>query len=527
MTDHGKGVIVADETWLAPEPNGDNYMLKTAKTLVLAAGISLSAVAAFAGEIDVTLITASDMDTMSDNDGRGGVARLASVVKAERDKGGNTVFVFPGDLLSPSILAGFDKGEHMVELLNLTPPDMLTPGNHEYDFGPDVFLERMSEAKFPKLGTNTRRNGEPIEGFDDTIMKEFTSGEDTVKMGFMGLTTDTTPTISSPGDISFLPMVDTAKTTAAALREQGADVVVAVVHTAEKVDFDLLLEGDIDIVLSGHDHTLHVFYDGRKALVESKEEAEYVTMMDIKFDVGESRGERRVRWWPNFRIQDTQQVEPDPEVLAKVNEYESALSEELDVELGKADVELDTRRISVRTGETAFGNLVADAMRAGVEADVAFTNGGGIRGNKQYDSGVAVTRRDILTELPFGNGTVLLEVSGQQIKDALEHGYASAPEAAGSFLHVSGMTVEVDTSKPAGERVTKVMVGDEALDPSKRYKLATNDFMARGGDGYSMLRGSTEIVDADSADLMANDVMTYVREQGGVKTGIDGRLKFN
>ena len=500
-------------------------MTRTFLTLALAAGVSLGTLAtALAEKIDVTIITASDMDTMTDSDGRGGVAKLAAVVKEERAKGGNSVFVFPGDLLSPSILAGFDKGRHMIDLLNQVPPDMLTPGNHEYDFGPEVFLERMAEANFPKLGTNTRRNGEPLPELTDTIVKEFKSGDQSVKLGFMGLTTETTPTISSPGNITFLPIMDTAKSTAETLRGDGADVVVAVVHTAQKVDFDLLYEAGIDIVLSGHDHTLHVFYDGKRALVESKEEAEYVTMMDIAFDVTEGDRGRRVRWWPNFRIVDTATVEPDPEVAAKVAEYDGTLSKELDVELGEATVELDTRRASVRTGETAFGNLVADAMREGVKADVAMTNGGGIRGNRQYDAGHKLTRRDVLSELPFGNGTVLLEVSGQQIKDALEHGYREVPEASGSFPHVSGMTLTVDTSKSQGERVSDVTIGGEPLDVSKRYKLATNDFMGRGGDGYTMFNGAEEIVAPADANLMANDVMSYVRAQGSVSKGVDGRI---
>ena len=503
-------------------------MTRTLRTLAFAAALSAGASLAvlghaLAGQIDVTIITASDMDTMSDNDGRGGVARLASVVKAERDRSANTIFVFPGDLLSPSILAGFDKGAHMIDLLNQVGPDMLAPGNHEFDFGPDVFMQRMKEAKFPVLGTNIRLNGKPIEGFQDTIVKEFTSGEDSVKIGFMGLTTESTPVISSPGPITFQPTVATAAKTTERLRDEGADIVVAVVHTIQDVDFDLLYRSGVDIVLSGHDHNLHIFYDGKKALVESKEEAEYVTMMDLAIEVGESSGERRVSWWPNFRITDTKTVEPDADVLKNVAAYESTLSEELDVELGKTEVELDTRKASVRTGETAFGNLVADAMREGVKADIAFTNGGGIRGNKQYEAGHTLTRRDILTELPFGNGTVLIELTGEQVVQALEHGYREAPEATGSFLHVSGLKAEVDTTRPAGARVTDVTVNGEPLDRAKTYKVATNDFMARGGDGYAMLEGTKQLIDKDSAKLMAGDVMEYVRANG-VPSGIDGRL---
>lgn len=487
----------------------------------LATGLAMASLAqAIAEEVKVSFIVASDMDTM-DADDRGGQARLAAVVKAERAKGGNTIYVFPGDLLSPSILAGFDQGEHMIELLNMNPPDILVPGNHEYDFGPEVFLQRMKEGNFTKLGTNTRyKDGSKVEILEDTRM--FTFGD--LKIGMMGLTTADTPQISSPDNITFADPVETASTTADALREQGADAVVAVVHTAQKVDFDLLYRTGVDIVLSGHDHNLHVFYDGRRALVESKEEAEYVTVMDVAFDIGESRGQRRVRWWPNFRIIDTATVTPDPEVAAKVATYEATLSEELDVVIGTSDVELDTRKASVRTGETAFGNLAADAMRKAVDADVAFTNGGGIRGNTVYDAGHKITRRDVLTELPFGNVTVKLELPGSAIKEAMEHGYSKAPEAAGHFLHVSNIKATIDTTKEAGNRVSDVMIGDEPLDPAKTYTVATNDFMARGGDGYGMLRAGKNLVDPASAKLMANDVMVHVRDLGTLKTGIDGRL---
>lgn len=499
-------------------------MLKTiskfALGAALATGFSLATLsAALAEKVNVSFIVASDMDTMSGKE-RGGVARLAAVVKAERAKGGNSVFVYPGDLLSPSILAGFDKGAHMIELLNMTPPDILVPGNHEYDFGAEVFLKRMGEGNFTKLGTNTRQDGKPIPGFEDTKIMEFEG----VKIGFMGLTTEDTPDISSPGNIKFLKNLDTARKVGGEMREAGADVVVAIVHTSQRMDFDLLYRAGVDIVLSGHDHNLHVFYDGRRALVESKEEAEYVTIMDVEFDIGESRGQRRVRWWPNFRIIDTATVTPDPEVAAKVATFEATLSKELDVALGKSEVELDTRRASVRTGENAFGNLVADAMRTAVDADIAFTNGGGIRGNTVYDAGHTVTRRDVLSELPFGNGTVKLELKGAQVLEALEHGFSEVPEANGAFLHISGIKLTIDTSKPAGSRVSDIMVGDAPLDPAKTYTVATNDFMGRGGDGFRMLRSGKVLIDADSAKLMANDVMSLVRELGTVKTGIDGRL---
>lgn len=477
-------------------------------------------------KVNVTFITASDMDTMSpaERDGniRGGVARLAAVVKAERAKGENVVFVYPGDVLSPSIMAGLDQGRHMIDLLNMTAPDLLVPGNHEYDFGPDVFIERMKEANFTKLGTNTRKDGKPIEGFKDTVMMEFQG----VKIGFMGLTTETTAQTSQAGYIEFLPTVETAKKVSKQLKEEGADMIVAVVHLVTDVDFELLYTAGIDLVLSGHDHALHVFYDGTHALVESKEEAEYVVMTDVEFDVGESRGKRRVRWWPNFRIVDTADVQPDPHVKKRVEEYENQLSKELDIEIGMAEVEITTIKNAVRSQETVFGNLNADSMRQSVQADVAFSNGGGIRGNTVYDPQYQFTRRDIYGELPFGDVVVKLEVSGKTLLDALENSASVLPEGGGRFLQVSNLTFDVDTKKPEGNRVSNVKVGEEKLNMEKKYTLATNDFLHEGGDGYTMLEDAKVLIDKASGALLANTLIEYIIAAGKATGEIEGRINI-
>ncbi len=471
--------------------------------------------------VNVTFMTASDMDTMTESGGRGGAARLAAVIKAERAANEHSVFAYPGDLLSPSIMAGFDKGAHMIELLNMTPPDVLAPGNHEFDFGQDVFLKRMAEGKFTKLGSNIRwGDGKQVEGIEDSKMFDF----DGVKVGFIGMTTEDTVDISSPGEIKFLSVIDTAKSNAKSLREAGADMVVAVVHTGQAVDYDLMNIAGIDVVLSGHDHNLQIFYDGRRALVESKEEAEYVVMMDIEFTVSEKRGKRRVKWWPNFRIVDTKTVAPDPDVAAVVKKYADSLSVELDVEIGKTIVELDSRKASVRSGETVLGNLIADGMRAAVSADIGFTNGGGIRGNKVYEPDTVLTRRDILTELPFGNTNVKLELTGAKIIEVLEHSARKLPETNGGFMSVSGMTLTIDTSKPAGSRILDVIIGGAAIDLAKSYTASTNNFVADGGDGYKMLKTAKHLIDASSAKFMANDVMVHVRKMGEVNTKVEGRI---
>lgn len=475
-------------------------------------------------KVNVTLLTASDMDTMTDNGTRGGAARLAAVIKAERAANANTIYAFPGDLLSPSIMGGFDKGAHMVELLNMAAPDVLAPGNHEFDFGSENFLARMAEGKFTKLGSNIRwGDGSKVEGIEDTKMFEFEG----IKIGYMGLTTEDTINISSPDKIKFLNTLETAKTNAAALREAGADMVVAVVHETQAIDFDLINRVGVDVVQSGHDHNLHIYYDGRRAIVEAKEEAEYVVAMDIEFTIGENRdGSRRVRWWPNFRVIDTATVTPDPEVGAVVKKYEDTLSAELDIVIGTTAVELDSRRISVRTGENAFANFMADALRLAVNADIAFSNGGGIRANKLYAPGTELTRRDILSELPFGNTNVKLELSGATVLEVLEHSVRAVPEASGGFMHVSGMTFDVDSNAEVGKRVSNVMIGGTALDKNKIYTASTNNFTAGGGDGYSMLKGAKNLIDPSSAKYIANDVMVHVRHLGEISPTIEGRINI-
>ena len=124
-------------------------------------------------------------------------------------------------------------------------------------------------------------------------------------------------------------------------------------------------------------------FDGKKLMVESGEEAETVTAIDVAITVKEG-DRRKVSWYPTFRLIDTADVAPDPQVKAEVDRYVGLLSDELDVAIGKTETELDSQRASVRGGETAIGNLIVDAMREAVGADIAITNGGGIRGNYDF-----------------------------------------------------------------------------------------------------------------------------------------------
>jgi 2',3'-cyclic-nucleotide 2'-phosphodiesterase (5'-nucleotidase family) len=488
--------------------------------LSLALGVAMAG-GALAQSVKATFVLVNDIYEMDENKGRGGFPRLATAIKTERTANPNTVVVNAGDLLSPSLLSGIDKGEHMIVLSNLVGTDVMAPGNHEFDFGVEIAAKRIAESKFPWIAANmTAADGSAFAGTQATMLKEIGG----VKVGFIGLAEETTPELSSSGDLKFSPAFDAAAAKAKELKEGGADFLVAINHNERDIGQKMVDAGTVDLVLNGHNHDLWVFYNGKSAAMESQSDAGLIGVVDINFIVEEKDGKRTVKWSPAFRIHDSAALTPDAEVAAKVGEYKALLDKELAAELGSTAIELDSRKASVRGMETAMGNLVADAMKKAVGADIAITNGGGIRGDKVYAAGSKLTRKDILTELPFGNKTLMIEVSGAQVKELLENGVSQIDKGAGRFPQVSGLAFTVEVAKPVGERISEIMANGKPLDMAAMYKVATNDFMARGGDGYTAFKSGKLMVNAESAKLMANDVMAYVREMGEIKASEGARI---
>ncbi len=496
-------------------------MLHSLRALMLGAALGLAG-PAFAETLTLTFVQTNDIDRMEEEDGRGGFARLAAVVNAERAKGNPVFFVHSGDTISPSLLSGIDRGAHVIDILNHMDVDVMVPGNHEFDFGPEVFRERIAEATFPIVSSNiTGPDGAAPPNTVDTRLVD----ADGVKVGFYGLTTVDTPVASSPGDYAFAPEVEVGLEKAAALREQGADFVVAVAHTPVDVDLGLVRAGAADLILSGHDEHLLAYFNGRVALTESESQANFSVVTEITLTREEADGEVSVDWWPSFRIVDTATVEPDPEIAALVATYTDKLDAELKVEIGVTETPLDSRRATVRGEEAAVGNLIADAIREAVGADVALTNGGGIRADREYPAGTRLTRGDIFAELPFGNKTVKLQVKGADIRAALENGFSQVEVAGGRFPQVSGLAVTYNPGRLPGHRVVEVTVGGAPLDDARTYILATNDFVAGGGDGYAVFEKATSLIDPADATLMASQVIDYIAGKGTIAPKPEGRIK--
>src|SRR6476646_11511565 len=250
---------------------------------------------------------------------RGGFARLAAVVKAERAKAAaenrHVIVAHGGDTLSPSTMSALDRGAHIVALSNMIAPDILVPGNHEFDFGKAVFLERMGEARFPLYAANLRdANGAMLPAFKDRAVFEI----DGVRVGLTGLAYEQSPRVSSPDDLRFGSTIDTTNEQAAALRAAGADFVCAVMHATRGDAMKLQYVRADELLTTGHTHDLFVNFDDKCALVESGYDAHDVTCIDVAISVREENGKRVTTWRPRFRVIDTATVTPDPEVAAAV-----------------------------------------------------------------------------------------------------------------------------------------------------------------------------------------------------------------
>ncbi len=483
---------------------------------------TLGVAPATAETVKLTLLGVGDIYQFDGDGDQGGFARLNAVVKAERAANPNLIYAFDGDMLSPSILSGFDKGQNTIDLTNLVPFDIAVPGNHEFDFGPENFFEKVKASKYPWAAINiTDASGAPLEGLGGVMLKDIAG----LKIALIPLAQDTSPTVSSTGDLKFLPTVETGVMAAQAAREGGADLVIAVVQTDMTNDRKLMASKAFDVILSGDDHSYATAYDGITAYVETSIDGRYLSPLDLTVEIGEEDGKRTISWRPQFRFIDTATVTPDPESQAMVETFAAQLDASLNIPLGPTEQPLDSRRNVVRGEESAMGNLIADAIRAATGADIGLANGGGIRADRTYDAGTVLTRRDILTELPFGNTTVLTELPGSQILAALENGFSQVEKGAGRFPQVSGMTVVYDPSAPAGSRVAEALVDGKPLGMDTVYKVATNDYILGGGDGYSALGGGKVLINAGNANLMANDVMDYIAQTGKVTVGVEGRIK--
>jgi 5'-nucleotidase len=475
-----------------------------------------------ATEQRVTLLHLNDVYQIGpvDKGQNGGLARVATIRGRVQAESPDTLLLLGGDTLSPSVASNTFKGEQMIAVWNSLKLDLAVPGNHEFDFGPEVFRQRVAESRFPWLADNMseRADGQAFGGMQRAQLRSFGP----LKIGFLGVITADTSQTSKPGPaVQFTDPVATAKRTAARLRAQGAGVVVALTHLAMADDLRLAASGAVDLILGGHDHALMQSLAGHTPIFKAGSDARVVARIDLVVDT-ETRHLKHIDWQ---MLPVTADIPEDPQVALVVAGYESQLATLLDKPVGETTVILDARQESSRLRETNLGDWLADIYRVSTGADAALVNGGSIRSNATYGPG-QLSKRDILSILPFENPIVKLDVSGSILRQALEHGLAEVAlsNESGRFPQVSGIRYRYDASKPAGSRLTQVEVGGVPLNDASHYALAVSGYIAGGGDGYAMLRGLPYLLTPENALSETAEVIDALAKSSPIAPAIDGRI---
>jgi 5'-nucleotidase/UDP-sugar diphosphatase len=494
--------------------------LRRAAGLVLAALSLCLAGAASADTIHVTFLHLNDATEIDPPAGKGGLAQAAALIQRERAKQINTVVTFGGDLLSPSFMSGLTQGRQMIELMNQLRLDYAALGSHEFDFGPEVLRERMRESKFLWLATGTRdADGTPFGSAAGTALRRFSQ----VTIGFFAVLTPETAVQSLPGPhVHFLAPVDVAQEAVKVLRDAGADVIVALTHESLDEDKALIDQvGGIDLVLGGDERGAVATTERGVPILKTAPNAENIAVVDMAID----KGPDHLHVNSSYRLVPTEGVKPYPPMAARIKSYVDAFRKQLGKSVATLASELDSRQDLLRSGESSMGDLIADAIRSAGGADVALVNGGSIRGDKLYPAGSTLSREDIQRELPFNNALVVVKLKGADLLAALENGVSKVADHGGRFPQVSGIAFTFNPGKAVGRRIGQVMIGGSPLDPKRDYKVAVNDFMARGGDGYAMLSQSETLVGADAGRMLTRIVADYLQAKGTASLQTGGRIR--
>lgn len=479
--------------------------------------------AVFAADGDITVYFTNDV--------HGAYEHYAYAATAMKDA---DLIVDAGDNIQGSVATTLSKGQYMVDLMEAVGYDLAVPGNHEFDYGFDRFLEIVKSSKVPYVSSNL------IELKDEKLVldayKILEAGGK--KIAFVGITTPETLVKSTPAyfqnekgewiydfcnDAKGEKLYKAVQTAVDAAKKDGADYVIAVGHLgideqSEPWTSTSVIKNTtgIDALIDGHSHSTFsktaVNKDGKEIPVaQTGTKLEKVGKLTIAADgkmttelvtVFESKKDEKGNSYNDYKF------DADADVAAVVKKVDDAVKEVSNKVVAKTEVDLTTLnpttgKRAVRSAETNLGDLCADAYRDLLKSDIAFVNGGGVRADiKKGD----ITYGNIISVHPFGNSACLIEVTGEQIWQALELGAASNPGESGGFLQVSGIEYTIDQTIPSPvvkdekggfvkldgkHRVTNVKIGGKALDEKKTYTLGGHNYMLiNGGDGYTMFKGS-------------------------------------
>ena len=532
------------------------WIVVTAALLAGSAPVSYAAETESETKQDIVILATSDVHCGIDKNFA--YAGLKQIREMYENNGDDTILVDSGDSVQGETIGMMTGGDAIIDLMNDLKYDVAAPGNHEFDYGTDQFFELEERAEFPYISCNFSKEGELV--FDPYIIKDVNG----TKIGFVGVTTPETITVSTPlyfqdeegnyiygflqEDETGQALYDAVQDAVDKAREEGAEYIFLLSHLGESEASEPWTYADlisntsgIDIVFDGHSH------DTNQVVMEDKDGREVLRMgLGTKLNVigcvrisaeDGSISNELLTW--NNTLSFPQMAGIENDIDASVKKDLEELEKELGYSIASTPFDLivdDPEEVDesempdfiIRNKETNLGDLVADAFLSVSGADVAVFNGGGIR--TEIAAG-DITYGELINVMPFENEMVVLEVTGQQILDALEWGARAVPDESGGFLHVAGMTYEIhaDISSSCKEdengmfagvegeyRVQNVMIGSEALDPEKTYSLSSNDYtLMYLGDGFAMFDGCKVLQEGPQIDVQV--MIAYLTETlGGV-----------
>lgn len=455
--------------------------------------------------------------------------------KAEKDSGGfaalsNYLHKFPrgyllidsGDFFQGTPEGDFSHGDAALECMNALGYTALALGNHDYDQG-QINIERLSHiAKFPFLAANIydEESGGRISCALPYIVKEI----DDVKVGIVGLITSKMNEVSLPKNIHglrFQREADALKLIVDELKQQGVKVIVVAAHVGfETKDSPSDFEGEkylafhvpgIHLILGGHTHfkLTEAYQDEKNKTLIVHNQSTLKTVTQTVLRVRREDGKLVSYAYKNVPL-DVEKFGEDAEIKKIVDKYWEKIGKEMDVVIGESKMAM-----SRKGTESLLGNWMCDVIRDYGRTDFAFQNIGGIRADLPQGP---LTSRDLYLVSPFENTIVMMELSGQQIKETLEH------SASGSgVLQVSGLKMSYDKSRPSGSRVREISVHGQPIEMKKMYTVATNNFLALGGDGFVTFKNGRNM--RDTGVPLRNVITDFVKRHSPIASKLDGRIK--
>jgi 2',3'-cyclic-nucleotide 2'-phosphodiesterase (5'-nucleotidase family) len=412
-----------------------------------------------------------------------------------------------------------DRGAHMISILNDLNPAAMALSKSEFAHQEDALSLRTFEAGFPLINCNIY---DPLtQGTIEGIYPHQLLQIGDLKIGLLAVVD---PEVISDYLAQRILAQDIDKAVAQnarMLREKGADIIILIADFSMDTFNTHFSNPPVDIVLLDKLAGANGFIQQGNSLFELKGHEGHAGIIDLHI----SRDEPQTNWTATSELVALIDYPPDPKVDKKIAMYLEQLADILHEKIGTTWTPLDTRREALRSGENAFANFTADTLRQYYHSDVALINGGGFRANKLYPAGSTLTSGDILKELPFHNQAVNLKVSGKMLKLILENGLSKITELKGRFPHISGIEVEYNPDNPPMRRVTSIRMNGQPIEPAKMYTLTTIDFLAKGGDGYDVLKNAERIVTIGETRLLWEYVKNQIVEQETISPIIDGRMK--